>query len=1151
MQFKKLKIRGFKGFADPVELPIREGLSGVVGPNGCGKSNLVEAFGWVMGENRPTVMRGGSMEDVIFSGAATRPASSLAEVELEIDNSDGRISSEFASGGEVSVARRVERDGGSTFLINGKDVRWRDVQLLFADSASGARSSALVRQGQVSEIINSRPSARSGILEDAAGIGGLFQRRHEAELKLNATCQNLNRINDIIEQLKGHIDSVTRQARQAARYRRLGEQLRKAEALLQHVAWKRADRDLMTAERESRGRTEESARLFREVSEAERRKSQLDSSLMPLRSASAEANAAVQRLRAESDIIGEKQAGAEREVENLRTQIAQIAEDAERERSLGREAEERAAELEELRQSLAKASEGFEERREEAERRLAAARASLEGLEAELDGANRRLAGLLSKRDAAERTKLEADGALESWRQRREKARIAVAEGEARLAEATIFVKTADGARARAERDAESAESALAESESARHSVQAELASARETLSRAEGRLAMLISEESELSKLLNNDNCDRARLLDSISVRKGYEAAFGAALGDDLFAPELNGSEESGWRALEPYAEDQPLPPGTVPLSEYVTAPGLLSRRMSQIGLVVDRDMDEIQPLLGPGQRIVSKGGDLCRWDGFKVVGGETPTSVSLRLRQRNRLEEVKAALVSAGEEAERAKSEHDRLKSLDLELHRADELARTTRRVAEQALATANREHSVAEADTSIAERTLESLRQNRARIEEESKEAERSVREAEEALANVEDAESATAEAERVKEAVLASRNDMVEARSHKHELESEHSSRVDRIAALPDEIANWKERGESAGERIDALQRRAELSEGELTAAVEVPEQLRLRQAELAAEIASADAGRRDTDDRLAATEGEARKADAAVRELNRRASQSLEAKGRAEADAENAKARLQEAVARIAEGMDCRPEELAEKFELDVEALPSTEEQEAEVARLRRSRDALGAVNLRAEQDIAELQAEMAELDGERRDLDEAVASLRSTISTLNADGRRKLLNAFEQVNRNFEMIFQHLFGGGRARLELVEGEDPLDTGLEILCRPPGKRFSNISLLSGGEQTLTALALIFAFFLANPAPVCVLDEVDAPLDDTNVMKFCGMVDEITRRTGTRFLIVTHHSITMARMDRLFGVTMQEKGVSQLVSVDLGAAERMAA
>ena len=1151
MRFKKLKIRGFKGFADPVELPIREGLSGVVGPNGCGKSNLVEAFGWVMGENRPSVMRGGSMEDVIFSGAATRPASSFAEVELEIDNSDGRLTSEFAVGDEIGVVRKVERDGGSTFMVNGKDVRWRDIQLLFADSASGARSSALVRQGQVSEIINSRPSARSGILEDAAGIGGLFQRRHEAELKLNATSQNLNRVSDIIEQLKGHIETVTRQARQAARYRRLGEQLRKAEALLQHVLWRQADRDLLAADKESRERTEESARLFREISEAERRKSQLDSNLLPLREASGAANAAVQRLRAESELIEEKQAGAERTLTNLRAQITQIGEDAGRELTLQREAEERVTQLEGLRRELTEASEGFGDKREEAEQRLAAARKSLEGHEARLDDANRQLAGILSKRDVAERTKMEADGALESWRQRREKALAAVSEGEARLAEATIFVKTADGTRARAERDAETAKSALVESESARHVVQTELATARETLSRAESRLAVLNSEKSELSKLLSDDDAGKAHILDRIAVRKGYEAAFGAALGDDLFAPELNGSDESGWRQLEPYPKEQQLPAGTVPLSEFVSAPGLLSRRMSQIGLVADGNIDELQPLLMPGQRIVSKDGDFCRWDGFRVAGGETPTSASLRLKQRNRLEEVNAALASAGEETASARSEHVRLKSLDADLQQADELARTTRRAAEQALATASREHSVAEADTSIAERTLESLRQAKIRIEEESEAAERAVREAEEALADVEDAETATLEVESVKETVLEARNEMVEARSRKLELEREQSSRSARLAGLPEEIANWKIRGESAGERIDALQRRSEHSERELTEATTVPEQLYLRQAKLAEEIATAEIRRREADERLGATEGEARSADAAVREMNRQASQSLEAKGRAEADAENAKTRLQEAAARIVEKLDCRPEALAEKFELDVESLPMPDEQEAEVARLRRSRDALGAVNLRAEQDIADLQAELAELDGERRDLDEAVASLRDTISTLNVDGRNRLLTAFEQVNRNFEMIFQHLFGGGRARLELVEGEDPLDTGLEILCRPPGKRFSNISLLSGGEQTLTALALIFAFFLANPAPVCVLDEVDAPLDDTNVLKFCGMVDEIARRTGTRFLIVTHNSITMSRMDRLFGVTMQEKGVSQLVSVDLSAAERMAA
>ncbi len=1151
MHFKKLKIRGFKGFADPVELPIREGLSGVVGPNGCGKSNLVEAFGWIMGENRPTVMRG-SIEDVIFTGAATRPASAAAEVELEIDNSDGRVSAEFARGNEVVVTRRVERGGVSSFLVDGKDVRRRDVQLLFADTASGARSSALVKQGQINEIINAPPSARSGILEDAAGIGGLHQRRHEAELKLNATSQNLFRINDVIEQLKGRIETVTRQARQAARYRRLGEQLRRAEAILHYLNWKKAEAELADCEAGLTAKTRESARLFQEAAAADKRKSELDSSLPPLRQKSAAANAAVQRLRAESDVIVEKRTGAERTLKNLQDQIAQIEIDIGRETALESEASDRLRQLEDERTKLAGASVGHTGRHAEAESRFKELQSALDDVEAELDSANRVLAGILSRRDMAERAKVQADGALASWKQRQEKAREAVADGEARLAQATIHLKSAEGARLEAEREVEIAETASEESETAWRSVQSELGIAREALSQAEGRVASLTSEKEELSRLLADDDDAGARILDRISVRMGYEAAFGAALGDDLFAPELNGTGDSGWRTLPSYPSDTPLPEGVIPLSEFVTTPGLLKRRMSQTGIVEDgENIDQIQPLLSPGQRIVSRSGDLCRWDGFRIAGSKTPSSASLRFKQRNRIEEVDAALENLQRDAELAQSEHERLKSLTADLLTADEQARGSRRDAEQALSDASRELSVAEADASIADRTLESLKQSSQRILEESRVAEQAVREAEAAVTNVEDAELANAEVVRIRELVANARTEMMEARDRKLELEKEHSSRTARLAALPDEINNWKSRLQSAGDRLGELKERTERNEADAAEVAALPEQLRIRQDELADEIEAAEARRVQADASLSEAEEAVRKAEAEARALGKDASGSLEDKGRAEADERNARTRLQEAIGRTLEEIGLEPAELAARYEIDADQLPEVDEQDAVVRRLRRSREALGAVNLRAEQDIEELTAELEAIDKERLDLDEAVSSLRNTISTLNSDGRKRLLEAFEQVNRNFEALFQDLFGGGRARLELVEGDDPLETGLEILCRPPGKRFSNISLLSGGEQTLTALALIFAFFLANPAPVCVLDEVDAPLDDTNVLKFCNMVTEISRKTGTRFLIVTHHSITMARMDRLFGVTMQEKGVSKLVSVDLGEAVRMAA
>ncbi len=873
--------------------------------------------------------------------------------------------------------------------------------------------------------------------------------------------------------------------------------------------------------------------------------------LPSIRQDAAAANAAVERLRAETELLDEKRANACRVLDGIRAQLQQIGEDVRREQVLSKETGEAIGERKELLARLTAQTGSFAGRQEEIGHRLAEAEKSLAELEGRLDAANRNLAELLSQRQLAEQASARAEEALTSWKQREQKAHAAVEEGEARLAEATIMVKTAGGSRSQAERDAEHAEATLADSEQARQAAQADLSQARQTLTESQSRLAALNSEKDELSRLLEDDPSASARILDQVSVTGGYESALGAALGDDLFEPVLNGGPESGWKSLEPYPADNPLPDGVTPLLEFVSAPDLLRRRMCQIGLAESGEFDRIQPLLQPGQRVVSREGDLCRWDGFVQMATGTPASVAVRLRQRNRLDEIRSVLGSATDDAVMAEVEFKRLKGAHDRLSEADDMARTARRAAEHALASADRELSVAEADSNIAELTLDSLRQARSRIGDEIRAAEQAASQARAELVELDDVGNAQSEAESARGLVLDARNDMLETRSRKLEMEREHAVRTRRLAELPQEIEDWRRRQDEAGQRMASLEDRRQRHEEELQEAVAVPGQLQVRQQELAGEIEAAERKRQDADDRLTRLETEVRQADSRSRELHKQASQSLEAKGRADADAENARDRLQAAVEHIRDKLNCQPADIVGAFDIDLVTLPEIETQEAEVARLRRSREALGAVNLRAEQDIVELQEQKTLIEDERQDLEQAVADLRRTISNLNSEGRSRLLLAFEEVNRNFERIFQHLFGGGFAKLELVEGEDPLDTGLEILCRPPGKRFSNISLLSGGEQTLTALALIFAFFLANPAPVCVLDEVDAPLDDKNVLKFCSMVEEIARQTDTRFMIVTHHVITMSHMDRLFGVTMQEKGVSQLVSVDLNLAERMAA
>ena len=503
------------------------------------------------------------------------------------------------------------------------------------------------------------------------------------------------------------------------------------------------------------------------------------------------------------------------------------------------------------------------------------------------------------------------------------------------------------------------------------------------------------------------------------------------------------------------------------------------------------------------------------------------------------------------AADRAAAARKAHEELGALLAERTRADKEARSDRRAADQAVTDANRSLSRAEADRNLAQGKLESLELELARLAQDEADARTRVAEAETAardLGNLEEARGLLAEA---KLTVEAARLTMLSKRALHDEQRREGEARHRRRGEIEAEIANWRRRLDTAGKRIAELDQRRAESESELEGASRIPAELAAQREELGASLTEAAARRAAAAAALSRAETHLRDATEAEREAERLASEAREARAGAEARSEAAADAARLASERIAEEHEALPEELLAQLGAEADGLSPPDAIEAEIARLRHSRDAMGAVNLRAEEDAREVQTEHDTLRNEKQDLEEAIAKLRSGIASLNREGRERLLTAFEEVNANFGTLFANLFGGGEARLVMVESDDPLEAGLEILCQPPGKKLSTLSLLSGGEQTLTALALIFAVFLANPAPICVLDEVDAPLDDANVTRFCNLLDEMTRRTQTRFLIITHHAVTMSRMDRLFGVTMGEQGVSQLVSVDLKKAEALVA
>mgnify|MGYP002631570815 CR=1 FL=1 len=1151
MQFNKIRLTGFKSFVDPTELVIAPGLTGVVGPNGCGKSNLLEALRWVMGENRPTAMRGGGMEDVIFAGAASRPARNYAEVALTLDNSDRTAPSGFNDQDQIDIIRRITRDAGSAFKTNGKDVRARDVQMLFADASTGAHSPALVRQGQISELINAKPKARRRILEEAAGISGLYQRRHEAELKLNGAETNLTRVDDVLDQLQSQLTTLARQAKQAARYREIGEELRRSEGLLLYRRWREADMALQRAVEDLRRLTTEGAKAQSTASAASRARSDCEDKVPPLREEEAIAGAVLQRLLVERDSLNDQEKRARDTIDALKARIEQLTNDISRESGLNRDAVETIERLDWEKAALEKATDGFEDKKQTASDAAREAGSRLQQEETNLGQATEDTARLSARHQSAHRLLADNRSTVERGAAEAQKAALAITAAKAAVTDADQRHETAQAALSEAEQRAKTAEAALLAAETARSDKQGDEADARAARSEAEGEANALRAEVNALTRMVERERAETAQVLDQVKVEKGFEAALGAALADDLRAPEIDRDGVSGWVALQAYDRRQPLPDGVTCLADHVSVPIVLARRISQVGVVDKANATRLQAGLLPGQRLVSLQGDLWRWDGFRTGAEDAPSAAALRLQQINRLEDLSATLDALSQRANAARDHHTALCDELAVLAETDKTCRQERRAADEAMTVAARALARGDADRSIAAGRLESAGLALSRHDEEAMANRAALREAENTVAGLEDLDAARATVETAKVAVEAARMAMMSKRSIADELRREGEARVRRIQEIAKETATWRQRLETAAQRTQELEDRIATSGAELAEASSAPEEIAAKRAQLATAIADAEGRKSKASDALATGENALRAAVETERQAERHSADAREARARADAKADAAKAHVEATAERIDEDLGVAPQALLDLLGGDPDKMPSSDRIEMDVARLRRQRDALGAVNLRAEEDAAEVQTEFDTLTTQKADLEAAIAKLRTGISSLNREGRERLVAAFDTVNSNFEMLFRHLFGGGDAKLVLVESDDPLEAGLEIMCQPPGKKLSVLSLLSGGEQTLTALALIFAVFLANPAPICVLDEVDAPLDDANVTRFCDLLDEMTRQTETRFLIITHHAVTMSRMDRLFGVTMAEQGVSQLVSVDLRRAEILVA
>ena len=865
INFRTLKVKGFKSFVEPTEIQIENGLTGIVGPNGCGKSNLVEAFRFVMGELSPKQMRGSELDDVIFNGTTDRPAWDIAEVTIDLDNKERKAPSIFNESDTIEVTRRIWRGEGSEYRVNGKEVRLKDVQLLFADAATGARSTSMVSQGRVGAIIAAKPEQRRTLLEEAAGITGLHSRRHEAELRLNATENNLERVKDVLKAQDDQLTLLKKQSKQAERYKYIQKDITKARAKLFYKKW---------------------------IDEKDK-----------LKDANDKIQTETKLVNDQTHVVAQSNIEHERMQENLPN-----------------------LRLEES-----------------------------------------KIASELQKNTIN----------LESQEKEIERANIAVDETKVRIEQIKNDIDREkflyDDAKVNLERVYEE----------------------KSVLLKQQGDLFIHQDENSNDDNITNKKNNNP--IIDYIDFEDGLEQAVAAVFSDELIAS-IDDEQSSFWRNLEKVESN--FNDEIIKFSQLIKAPDNLKKKLEFIGLIENKmNVLDLQKNLSPGQIIVSRLGEIWRWDGFVSKGKQNNSTKAILDQLKNR-----------------------RIKQLSVEEKQWNEI----------------------------------SMKANQ-RIDELNSREKTLIKE----LSNLESIPNNVS-------------NEKIKIQEMIEENKNTYNNIADKLR--------------EAEKKSNEVNKKLKLEEVKLN---ELREE-RIR------------------------TEGHINTLNEAIKLLS----------------------------VQVKERLSVSLEDLYDLAEIDPnKILSNINDLEKKLERLISEQERLGGVNLLAEQESKELEEKVNSIKKDQTDLLNAISKLREAIDSLNTEGRQRLLAAYGIVNENFQKLFTRLFGGGKAYLKFTDESDPLQAGLEIFASPPGKKLQNLNLLSGGEQALTALSLLFAVFLSNPAPICVLDEVDAPLDDTNVDRFCSLVEEIAKSSSTKFLVITHHRMTMARVNRLFGVTMPEKGVSQLVSVDL--------
>ena len=881
MKFKQLEVIGFKSFADKTTFYFEDGLTGIVGPNGCGKSNIVESLRWCMGETSAKSLRGSGMEDVIFSGTTSRPSKNLCEVALKLEN-DNRLP-QFKDMPEIEVRRKIEKDKGSKYYLNGREVRAKDIQILFADLSTGPHSPSMVSQGRVGSLVTAKPTDRRAILEEAAGIGGLHVRRHEAELRLTAAENNLKKADDIMKQIENQLKSLLKQAEEASKYKNISNEIQHLEAKLVFFQFKEIEKSILDAQTELGEIEDEISAVNIDKNFNENALKEESQKIAPLRDNNAQLNAKLQRLNLEFEQINEEEGRAKNEIEKIKKEIKQISIDIDREKQI--------------------------------------------------------------------------------------------------------------------------------------------------------------INDSSSNEKRLSNERSDVVELeQNSSEIEEKAEKAYKETLGE-------LGKEQS---ILNDLSEKIFSQIGGFEFGIIKNKIDQLSVQIQNINLKLKNEVETIDNL------------DTSTFKG-KITEYYNDLTIVENL-----------------------------IKKINFDLEAAEPQANLNSNLTNK-----------------LKEDFLNKLK-------------------------------------------IISELQEKYASRLSKHEtLKQENLKRKERLKNIDSEIKNWIDLKNSSEKKFEELSGRIKDREAILAKEEIKPGTIAEKKGTYVQNIKNVEEDILQINEQLDSKEDSVKSINQKLYDINGIILQITERKVRAQTIIEGLKEKKKEIELKSLSDFKNSIEDLPAFAGIDIEENIEANKIENQIQKLKDQRERMGAVNLRADNETQELQNQIDKMMNDRKDLVQGIQKLKGSINDLNQKGRERLLDAFEKVSRKFNDVYTKLFAGGNARLELIESDDPLEAGLELLVSPPGKKLQSITLLSGGEQALTAMALIFAVFLINPSPICILDEVDAPLDDANVTRFCSLLDELSSITDTKFVVITHHALTMSRMNRLYGVTMAERGVSQLVAVDLEKAEEMVA